>query len=169
MKKPKQKIELLNRSMHNTLKNTKNIKFHQNALWNCARNCPLFLKTRQHVDGKLVKRVNLPFSKHTINTLLSSAASSALTSIDRTSGLLRLHVDQEDKRAPLLPAISSGASMMLQAAVISYLQEAFFHATSLKTACAKHKKVTKLSASIGTQRVNNKLNVATNLFPSSIC
>lgn len=162
----------LNRSMLNVLHAAYLNRTAANRLWNVAPSCPLFLKksTRKSKTGvkKRVYRANRVLNGHTIKALASGAAANAATLAQSEAMQLRNDVVSESHKYPLLPCVSKSAAALIEAALVSYLQEGFGNSVALKKAMGKHKKVTSRCAQMGIDALNERIATATAFVPSTV-
>lgn len=161
----------LNRAMLNVLNATYQTRGVSTKMWNVADTCPLFLKksvVRKAGVKKRSYRRNGALSSHTIKTLSSGAAANAALLAQTEAETLRCSVTAEPQKYPLLPSVSKGATALIEAAFIAYMQEAFGNAVALKSAVGKHQKVTQRCAQMGVDALNERIAQATAFVPATV-
>lgn len=181
------KTMALDRSRVNILHATNANLNQMKILWGQADKCPLYLRKREQkldemgnklpypkhpISGKEMKfRSNRALSGHTLKTMASGAAATIGAQLANECATLRtrsLKTPPEDPKYPFMPTFTLGASLMIEAAYIAYVQEIFHTAVLLKNAVGKHKKVTAKGCQVAADIVNGRISAATGFVPKDI-
>lgn len=165
----------VHRSMMSMLHTSHVHKKSMERMWKTANTCKLFLK--KTVKKQTLKpgekkkknsyRRNRVLSSHTIKALVSGAAAHASSSAYKSATALRCDVTPEYVKCPLMPTIGQAASALFEQAIVAYCQEAFLNAVNLKNAIGKHKKVTVKAQTAAVDALNERINEATCMMPTS--
>ena len=173
----------LDRSRINMLNAVNLNKQATGILWAEANKSPLFQQKRavryddkgnklpwpkHHLTGKEMKwRANRALSGNTLKAMASGAAAVVGAQLHADCAMLRTGHTKgpEDPKYPLLPTFTVGASMAIEAAYISYMQELFHTATVMRTMVGKHKKVTAKGCQLAAEIVNRNLAGVTSFVP----
>ena len=181
--KPNSRSTALERTDINARNAAHQVAKAQTALWSAAPKSAIFKKKRQvrrdedgtvipfatRSDGTPINTVaNRVLNTHTIRALASGAASVALSQLAADAKLMRLDVNEEVARYPVLPGVSSGAALLFESAISAYVAEALGIAMVMKNAIGKHQKVTRLCVSSAASILNRRIAQATSLMPSEI-
>lgn len=169
------KTPALRRSMMNALNTSFQNKKAMERMWFTAPSCPVYLKKivkkpdAAKEKGKKRKkyRMNRVLSSHTIKSLSSGAAAHAASMAATQANGLRCDVNVENQKYPLLPSVGKSAAMLFEQAIVAYCQDAFLNAVELKDAIKKHKKVTVKAMQAGVDALNERINDATCMMPTS--
>lgn len=175
----KGKYEVVDRSMMDVQHSGKSARSTSNVLWGKATNCMLYKKRISRkpngpayklnkAGDPIDKRPNRAFGTHTIRSLASGAAASLGAEWNAQSKLMRCNTNEEYERYPMLPAVTPGAALQIEAAGIAYTQEVVGVAKKLMKV-GGHLKITPRCAQAACDIVNKKLNSATGFMPPAIC
>lgn len=126
------RIPATRQSAKNVLNDIKATRKALNAAWSTSRKCLMYQKKpKTSATGKKqVTRTARLIHTHALKILASGAALNAAAATRHEAGVLRVGISGENRRAPMLPAVSAGAQHALE----SYLNA--FAATALQKACA---------------------------------
>ena len=169
----KKETPALDRDMMNVLNATYQTRNAAARMWNVADSCPLFLQKKSGISKKKKKaatgfRSNRVLRSHTMKALASGAAAEAARNAKAEAAMLRCDIVAETTKYPLMPSIGKGAGMLIETALVAYLQEAFSASIELKNCMKKHKKVTQKCAQAGIDAVNERIAMGTSFVPAVV-
>lgn len=175
----KGKHEVVDRSIMDVQHTGKSTRSAANVLWGESTKCLLYKKKIEPKPGAqairiskggnpIDKRPNRAFGAHTIRSLASGAAAALGAEWNAQSKLMRCNTNGEYERYPMLPAVTPGAALQIEAAGIAYAQEIVGVAMKLMKV-GGHLKITPRCAQAACDIVNKKLNAGTGFMPPAIC
>jgi len=175
------------RSVTNHKHMSAHVQKNYGVLWNQADKCALFRRPvgeRKDEDGnvlappvnkdgdEIVTRANRALSGHTLKTLVSGAAAAVNAQLAADAVTLRLSDAPnlgEDSKYPILPVVTVGAAMAIEAGWIAFNQEMFNAAVEIQEAhYKKHSKVTPKCAQAAAEIVCKHLAGATSFVPNAV-
>ena len=113
------------------------------------------------------QKMNRCIRRFPLRVLLSAAAANAAATFANEGNAMRIDIKGESKVSGAMPAMSKGAEMAIEYALIAYAQSAFHCALGIKDGMGVHKKVTSGSMQAGIRILNRQLQSCTGLSPGA--
>lgn len=149
-------------SAKNVISDIKATRKALNAAWSAARKAPMYLKKpKASAAGKKpVVRTNKLIHVHSLKILSSGAALSAAAATRHEAGVLRVGISGENKRAPMLAAVSAGAAHVVESYLNAYAATALHKACAIRDGLGASKRVSPRMMQMAFEVVNEQVHGA---------
>jgi hypothetical protein len=133
-----------------------------NKVWNAAPKAPIFTRKptvsilKDGTERKVVRTYRIG-SSHQLNTLASSAAHVAAERAGRLGADLRIDQEIEDPRAPVHLNQSKGFQLLVEHAIIAYVQTVVHRAEGLQQAMAIKKRLCARAIELAANAVDDQV------------
>ena len=143
----------------------KNTRSALNKTWALSAKTPMFVKKVNKNAAKKVLRTKRVINGHAWKIALSGAALNAREIFKRDAEMLRIPLEKESTRAPWLPSLSKGALMLVEQAIVAYVQDAVKRAADVRDALNDGQRINPAVLKLAFIEVDKKL--AGTLAPSA--